>query len=202
LARVGETYLIKAEALIRQAKYDEAITVMNIVRARAQFRDAEDRAAYRDGGAAVLTNTNAPKNSKGLLINSYCPSNSYYESLDIPVTTAASDITTGITPSSLPAVDEAIITTLGISGEYNRMMCFLLNERSRELYGELLRWEDLARTKTLISRATTFNAGAAQNIAEKHLLRPIPQTFLDNIYNSEGRALTADEKQAMQNPGY
>jgi hypothetical protein len=67
-ARVSETYLIKAEALIRQTKYDEAITVMNIVRARAQFKAGEDRAAYRDGGAAVLTNTNAPKNGNGVLI--------------------------------------------------------------------------------------------------------------------------------------
>ncbi len=201
-ARVAETYLIKAEALIRQGSYQEAIDVMNIVRDRAEFKDGEDRAAYRDGGAAVLTNTNAPKNNQGVLINSYRPENSYYESLDIPVTTAASDITTGITPDNLPAVDEAIIATLGYTTEFDRMMCFLLNERSRELYGELHRWEDLARTKTLVNRARTYNAGSATNLAEKHLVRPIPQTFLDNIYNAEGRALTADEKQAMQNTGY
>ncbi|MBW6499949.1 MAG: RagB/SusD family nutrient uptake outer membrane protein [Bacteroidales bacterium] len=203
-ARVAETYLIKAEALIRQNNYTEAISVMNIVRERAQFRDGEDRAAYRDGGAAVLTNSNAPLNANGVLINSNSNANSYYESLDIPVTTAATDITTGITPASLPAVDEAIITKLGLSGDYDRMMCFLLNERSRELYGELFRWEDLARTKTLLSRALTFNEGTAgaNAIREKHYLRPLPQTFLDAIYNAEGRALTADEKAAMQNPGY
>lgn len=201
-ARVAETYLIKAEALIRQAKYTEAIDVMNIVRARAQFKSGEDRAAYRDGGAAVLNNTNAPKNADGVLINSYCPSNSYYESLDIPITTDASDITTGITPANLPAVDEAIIANLGISGDFNRMMCFLLNERSRELYGELHRWHDLARTKTLISRSKAYNAGSVAALQDKHYVRPLPQTFLDNIYNAEGRALTADEKAAMQNPGY
>jgi hypothetical protein len=201
-ARVAETYLIKAEALIRQTKYAEAITVMNIVRARAQFKAGENRAAYKDGGAAVLTNSNAPKNTDGSLINSYCTSNSYYESLDIPVTTAASDITTGYTSSSLPAVDEAIITKLGCTTDYDRMMCFLLNERSRELYGELFRWEDLARTKTLLNRAKTFNEGSVAAIQEKHYLRPLPQTFLDNIYTVDGHALTADEKAAMQNPGY
>jgi hypothetical protein len=201
-ARVAETYLIKAEALIRQTKYAEAITVMNIVRARAQFKAGEDRAAYKDGGAAVLTNSNAPLNANGILINSNCTSNSYYESLNIPVTTAASDITTGITPTSLPTVDEAIITKLGLSSPYDRMMCFLLNERSRELYGELFRWEDLARTKTLLTRARTFNEGAIAAIQEKHYLRPLPQTFLDNIYTADGRVLTADEKAAMQNPGY
>ena len=201
-ARVAETYLIKAEALIRQANYDDAIDVMNIVRARAQFKDGEDRAAYRDGGAAVLSNANAPKNSLGVLINSNATTNSYYESLDIPVTTAATDITTGITPANLPAVDEAIITTLGLTTDFDRMMCYLLNERSRELYGELHRWEDLARTKTLLPRAKAYNAGSVANISEKHLVRPLPQTFLDNIYNAEGRALTADEKATMQNPGY
>jgi hypothetical protein len=175
---------------------------MNIVRARAQFKAGEDRAAYRDGGAAVLTNSNAPKNADGSLINSNSTSNSYYESLNIPVTTAASDITTGITPASLPAVDEAIITKLGLSSAYDRMMCFLLDERSRELYGELFRWEDLARTKTLLSRAKTFNEGAVAAIQEKHYLRPLPQTFLDNILNADGHALTPDEKSAIQNPGY
>jgi hypothetical protein len=43
---------------------------------------------------------------------------------------------------------------------------------------------------------------AATNITEKHYLRPIPQTFLDAIHNAEGRALTNEEKAAMQNPGY
>lgn len=201
-ARVAETYLIKAEALIRQNKYTEAISVMNIVRARAQFKAGEDRSAYKDGGAAVLTNSNAPLNANGVLINSYCNSNSYYESLNIPVSTTATDITSGITPSNLPAVDEAIIAKLSVSNAYDRMLCFLLNERSRELYGELYRWEDLARTKTLLSRARAFNEGALTAIQEKHFVRPLPQTFLDNIYNASGHALTADEKAAMQNTGY
>jgi starch-binding outer membrane protein, SusD/RagB family len=172
------------------------------VRTRAQFKTGENRAAYRDGSAAVLTNSLAPRNADGTLINSYTPSNSYFESLDVPVTTAATDLITGYTYTSLPAVDEAIITKLGYSTDKDRMMCFLLNERTRELCGELLRWEDLARTKTLVKRAVTFNPEAALNIGEKHYLRPIPQTFLDAIYNAEGKALTAEEKSAMQNPGY
>jgi len=202
LARSAETYLIKAEALIRQGHYADAITVINVVRSRAQFKASENRAAYKDGAAAVLTNSNAPKNADGTLINSYSTSNSYYESLNIPVTTVATDLSTGYTYTNLPAVDEAIITKLGYSSDYDRMMCFLLNERTRELCGELFRWEDLARTKTLLKRALTFNPEAAPNIQEKHYLRPIPQTFLDAIYNADGKALTAEEKTKMQNPGY
>ena len=66
---------------------------------------------------------------------------------------------------------------------------------------ELVRWVDLARTKTLLSRVKAFNEDAAVNIQERHYLRPIPQQFL-NTLQKDGKALTADEKQAMQNPGY
>ena len=38
--------------------------------------------------------------------------------------------------------------------------------------------------------------------ASQHYVRPLPQTFLDNITKEDGTPLTADEKAAMQNPGY
>lgn len=210
IARVADTYLVKAEALIRQQKYTDAIDVINIVRRRAQFKDGEDRGAYTDGGAAYANNSSGQTamasgqvGVPGALINSHSNRNSYYESLLIDVTTDATDLT-NYTVSKLPAVDEAIIATLGYTGDYDRMMCFLLNERSRELVGEFHRWEDLARTKTLIARVKAYNTitEAANNITEKHYLRPIPQIFLDAIYNEDGRALTNEEKAAMQNAGY
>ena len=132
--------------------------------------------------------------------NSFYPENSYYESNNIAETTDATDLTV-TSFSNLPSVDEDIIKTLGYTNDYDRAMCFLLNERSRELMGEFHRWEDLSRTKTLIVRAKAFNKKAAPNIQEKHFLRPIPQAYLDAI-QKDGKALTADEKKAEQNPGY
>ena len=102
---------------------------------------------------------------------------------------------------NLPAEDEAIISKLGYSTDYDRMLCLLLNERSRELCGEFHRWQDLSRTLTLVERAKAFNPDAAPNIQERHNLRPIPQTYLDAI-QKDGHALTPEEKKAEQNPGY
>jgi len=203
LARLSETYLIKAEALIRQQKFSDAIDVINIVRRRAQYKSGENRAAYTDGSAAYLTNaTGQATYTDGILVNSFSAYNSYYESLLIPETTDATDLTTGITVNNLPAVDEAIIAKLGYTSNYDRMMCFLLNERTRELVGEFQRWQDLARTKTLLTRVRAFNADASANVQEKHILRPLPQSYLDAVTNADGVPLTAEEKNAMQNPGY
>ncbi len=198
LARLGETYLIAAEALIRQGKYTDALTYINQLRARAAYKDGEDRAAYCDGGAAY--NENSLGYSSMGESNSYFAENSYYESNNIAETTEATSLE--ITDIyNLPAEDEAVIAKLGYTSDYDRMMCLLLNERSRELCGEFLRWQDLSRTKTLVERARAFNADAAPNIQDYHILRAIPQTYLDAI-QIDGHALTAEQKAEQQNPGY
>jgi hypothetical protein len=202
LARSAETYLIAAEAKIRLAKlgtasYADALPYINAVRQRAQYASGENRSAYYDGGNTVQSQSLQPPG----VINSFYPANSYYESNDIPVTTAASASLAIASVATLPAEDEFVISKLGLSSDYDRMLCLILDERSRELCGEYLRWEDLSRTKTLVPRTKAFNVDAAPNISDKHLLRPIPQTFLDAIRNS-GVNLTPAEKQAMQNPGY
>ena len=199
LARSAETYLIAAEAKIRLAKagtgsYTDALPYINAVRTRAEFKNGESRSVYYDGGAAVSSNPQT-------IPPSFFPENSYYESNNIPVTTNASASLTITNLATLPAGDEYIISALSLSSAYDRALCFLLNERARELAGEYLRWQDLSRTKTLVARAKAFNPDAAPNIQDRHLLRPIPQTFLDGI-QVNGAALTAEQKQAIQNPGY
>lgn len=60
---------------------------------------------------------------------------------------------------------------------------FILEERGRELGGELLRWFDLKRTNKLIDYVRKYNTNAAANIKDYHVLRPIPQAQLDVITN-------------------
>jgi hypothetical protein len=70
---------------------------------------------------------------------------------------------------------------------------FILEERARELAGELLRWYDLKRTNKLISYVQKYNNDAKGNIKEHHMLRPIPQVQLDAVSNKD---------EFKQNPGY
>ena len=58
---------------------------------------------------------------------------------------------------------------------------FILDERARELCGELMRWFDLVRTGKLIERVKLHNPEAAINILPKHILRPIPQAQIDAV---------------------
>ncbi len=70
---------------------------------------------------------------------------------------------------------------------------FILEERARELCGEMHRWYDLKRTGTLLERVRLHNYDAAPNIKEMHLVRPIPQTQIDRVSNPGS---------FQQNPGY
>ena len=75
----------------------------------------------------------------------------------------------------------------------NVTLDFILDERTRENYGEWQRWFDLVRTRSLITRVTAWNPEAAPNIKSFHMLRPIPQTQIDR---------TVEGPKFPQNPGY
>jgi hypothetical protein len=77
-----------------------------------------------------------------------------------------------VTPADVPAMD---ITTADLS------LDFILDERSRELTGENMRWFDLVRTNKLLERVRLHNKEAAPNIQPKHTLRPIPQSQIDAV---------------------
>ncbi len=221
MARTGETYLVKAESQVRLGKYQEAINTVNILRARGQWKSGEDRSYYTDGSMAFLKadggmadnsisgNKSNCKNASGQSLTmseayyaSHTHRSTYYLSTGIAETTDPSSLQIA-SYSSLPAEDEAILTELGCSSDYDRMLNFIFNERTRELIGEWNRWEELSRAGLLIKRAKAFNPEAAPNItANKHELRPIPQAFIDALQNEDGSNLTDAQKAAWQNPGY
>ena len=214
IARSADDVLMVAEAYIRkgEANYDKAVEWMNKLRERAGYKTGEDRSKNVDGGQAYKNNPycsgkGGGHSSEGAI---YWEENTYYESNNIEQETTASTKTT-MKLNSVADVynstdDTPIYNELGCTSNADKMMCFLLNERTRELCGELQRWEDLARTKTLDARWHKFNDGASRGLgefkSEKHYYRPIPQAFLDGITNSNGSALSNEEKKAMQNPGY
>ena len=84
---------------------------------------------------------------------------------------------------------------------------FILDERSREFWGEGYRWFDLVRTQKWAERASTYRIAGSdytdkdlqtvkRDIPAGYYIRPIPQGQLD------GMEMTAEEKTNYQNPAY
>lgn len=203
MARLAETYLLRAECYVRLNQYGNAMNDINVVRARAQWKSGENRSFYSDGSQAFENNALNTGSAATNYINSNLNMNTYYLSNPtLPVTTDESDLTLSGFPGNLPAEDEAIIAKVGASSDYERALHFILNERTRELLGEWQRWETLSRTGTLVKRARAFNPEAVNITAGKHELRPIPQSFIDGLLNEDGTNISDAQKAAWQNPGY
>ncbi len=98
----------------------------------------------------------------------------------------------GLSPTVLTARKAAMdITSAQVT------LDFILDERVRELCGESVRWNDLARRNKLIERVKLYNPDGSNNITpNKHELRPIPQSQLDNTVDAD------NNKAKYQNPGY
>ncbi len=84
---------------------------------------------------------------------------------------------------------------------------YILDERSREFWGEGYRWYDLVRTQKWAERAGTYRIAGngytdkdletfTRTIPATYYIRPIPQAQID------GMQMTDEEKEAYQNPGY
>lgn len=204
MARLAETYLVRAECYVRLNQYGNAMNDINEVRRRAEWKAGENRSYYTDGGMAFENNNLNTGTAAENYINSNLNMNTYYLSNpDVDVTTDPSNLELSSFPSNLPPEDEKILTKVGASSNYERALHFILNERTRELLGEWQRWETLSRTGTLVKRARAFNPEAATAITEnKHELRPIPQSFIDGLLNEDGSNLSPADKAIWQNPGY
>jgi hypothetical protein len=126
--RLGETYLIAAEAALGLSDPALAATMINVLRVRAAC----------DPGPA-----NAPK----LCATSH-------------------------------KSDPSILVT---SGQIT--LDFIMDERERELGGELMRWDDIRRPGKdfFLARVRNWNPYARPNVADKHYLRPIPAQQIQGV---------------------
>lgn len=184
LARLGETYLIAAEAYGRKGLYGDALFYVNKIRERGAYRAGEFKDPqtwkYNGGTPGDVTSTYPQMVATTALFTTNAPSELY--------------------PTTVTTTEE-------------RFIHFMLNERTRELCGELYRWEDLARTENLYKRVNqttgtyVYNGFTykynpdASGIQEYHKLRPLPLQQI-NLTTSNGMALTPAELKAYQNPGY
>lgn len=135
--RLGETYLIAAEAAGRMGDMSSAAEYLNAVRKRAAYKEGEQK----------------PKEWMTI------------EGGNISKIESSTEESIMVSPSQ-------------ISSDF---INFILDERCREMFGEMNRWEDLARTETLLERAKKYNPDAARNIKDYHKLRPIPQKHIDRL---------------------
>lgn len=112
--------------------------------------------------------------------------------------TAAKDLLNAIRrrsafrPSNTAEQNATAATAMEIT-EAEVTLDFILDERTREFYGEWQRWHDLVRTRSLVRRVTAWNPEAAANIKDHHMLRPIPQAQIDRV---------VEGPKFPQNPGY
>ena len=120
MMRLGETYLIAAEAAWKAGNSNDAAAMINVLRTRAAFRS-----------------TNTPEQNQAAA--------------------AAMQIT---------------------AADVN--LDFILDERTRELYGEWMRWYDLVRTQSLADRLARYNPISAFN-PTRDILRPIPQSQINLV---------------------
>ena len=171
LARFAETYLIAAEAWGRKGDFGKALQYINVIRKRAAYRQNEFK------NPAFWMFDGGAQNDL---------SETYTGKLE-----ATAALWSGASTEPFPP---------SVTSAQDRFIHFMVNERTRELCGEFLRWEDLARTETFFVRTKQYNRDAV-NLQQHHRLRPIPQLVIDAT-TIDGRAMNAAEKVNYQNPGY
>jgi hypothetical protein len=99
----------------------------------------------------------------------------------------------GLSATDLAARVLAMQVTLG-----QITLDFILDERTRELCGEGIRWPDLAIRNKLVSRIQLYNPDGAAHVATFNNIRPIPQDQINAVIDPGGDP----NKNKYQNPGY
>ena len=154
--RFSEMYLINAEAnyMLGGANVTQAVASLNVIRQRAAYRVPADGDRIPKGQFRVTSANMATFN-------------------------AANAAAMALTPGQvalLSVPNNTTVTSADICG-----MDLILDEYTREYYGDPRRWYDLVRTQQLVRRAKLYNAKAAPNVQDYHMRRPIPQAQINAV---------------------
>ena len=90
---------------------------------------------------------------------------------------AVSNINTIRERAAYPTVNVAAMDVMAAQVDQD----FILDERSRELCGQMVRWWDLVRTHQLLPRVKAHNSDGRNNIVSKDELRPIPTSQVQAV---------------------
>jgi hypothetical protein len=153
MMRFSEVYLMNAEANYMLGNITNAVTSLNTLRQRAAYRSTTD---------ATLT-----------------AKNQFYVT---SATMAAANATNATAMLLTPAQTALLSIPNNTSDKTTKCgMDLILEEYSRELYGDPRRWYDLVRTQQLVRRNQMYNPNGAANVQAYHTRWPIPQGLINNV---------------------
>jgi starch-binding outer membrane protein, SusD/RagB family len=157
MMRFSEVYLMNAEANYMAGNIANAAASLNVIRRRAGYRNPSDGDRIPKHAFRVTTATMAAANV---------------------VNMAAMELT----PAQLAQL--ALPYDRSIAGAPNGLD-LILDEYSRELFGDQRRWYDLSRTRYLVRRVNMYRAttstNAPANVKDYHMRRAIPQGQIDAV---------------------
>jgi starch-binding outer membrane protein, SusD/RagB family len=153
LLRFSEVYLMNAEANYMVGNIPNAATSLNVIRQRAAFRTPADANFIAKNQYSVTTANQTAAN-------------------------AANAAAMALTPAQLAqlAIPNNTTSTSTLCG-----MDLILEEYSREFYGDPRRWYDLVRTQQLVRRNQMYNVAGGPNVQAYHARWPIPQGLINNV---------------------
>lgn len=153
LMRFSEVYLMNAEANYMLGNVPNVAKSLNVLRQRAAYRSPADANYVAKNQFYVTTATQAAANTANAAAMLLTPAQ--LAQLAIPNNTS--------TPGTLCGMD------------------LILDEYSRELYGDPRRWYDLVRTQQLVRRNQMYNIAGKPNVQAYHARWPIPQGLINNV---------------------
>lgn len=153
LLRFSEVYLMNAEANYMLGNISAAADMLNIIRRRAAYRTPDDAQNVAKNAISVTASSMSSVNAAN--VAAMALNSAQLAQLAMPNNTS--------NPASLCGMD------------------LILDEYTREFYGDPRRWYDLVRTQQLVRRNKMYNINGAPNVQDYHMRWPIPQNLINNV---------------------